>query len=118
MLNFPQHIDFRPKFPTDDDEDEDYDDNYDDNEDEGGFRFRRSIADQIEIEYTWFKNGEPVVTSLQRNANGFRLFQNGTLKITSPNNTAGIYRCLANETGRGLGGIVSHEVAGQFFRSN
>lgn len=105
-------------FDTNDNFDDEYDeeDTQDEEEsDENGFirrRRKRSVQSDLnaEIEYIWFLNGELLVNSSQRNVTGFRLMNNGTLKIQQIASSAGTYRCLAREVKHNMGGIISREV--------
>uniref|UniRef100_W4VR48 Putative neural cell adhesion molecule l1 n=1 Tax=Corethrella appendiculata TaxID=1370023 RepID=W4VR48_9DIPT len=99
--------------------------NYDEEEDESkddfrNFRSKRSLysnhrrSQQLPIiQYTWYRNGAKFMTTAfqnsnpQQSLNGFRLFNNGTLRIQYSNMTSGVYRCLANETRYGKGAILS-----------
>lgn len=115
---------------TDEEEETDYPDPDDDYDDEGNTHYsrRRSLAElknlndrlpikrkrsillkqkeKVDFNVTWYLNDSVLVNSTITEK-GYRLFPNGTLKITT-NNATGIYRCAV--TNNKLGGMISREV--------
>lgn len=61
------------------------------------------------IEYTWYRND---VNLSEIQLNGFKLFNNGTLKIKNTEYATGSYRCLARDKIQyNIGAIISTKCA-------
>jgi hypothetical protein len=93
--------------------DQDGDDMDSDDDDELTRKRRRAVSGPSEpvVSYSWFRNGAEWLSTNKSGPSipGFRLFNNGTLKIQSNNLTEGAYRCLAKEIRFDIGSILSRE---------